>query len=91
MSRLTYSTAYGTANNNAMAGGGVGQVLSQVRDTLHKLKPASTANVLANLTGTKNMLNSWSNGTFGRVVDYGIKKGYGAPKKKKSGKKRGKK
>ena len=81
MSRLTYSTAYGTANPNAMAGGGVGRFLKATREVLHKLKPASTANVLANLTGTKDMLDNMTNGTFGRTVDYGISKGYGRKRK----------
>ena len=89
MSRLNYSTAYGIANPNAMAGGGVGRVLKEIRSIAHKVKPASTINRLVKIAGVGDQLDAATNGAYSRGIDYGLSKGYG--RKKRSGKKRGKK
>ena len=89
MSLINYSTAYGIANPNAMAGGGIGQFLNRVSDIGHKIKVASTANRVANILGVAPQLDAATNGAFTRAVQYGMKKGYG--RRKRSGKKKGKK
>ena len=90
MSLINYSTAYGIANPNAMAGGGIGQFLGKVREVAHKIKPVSTINRLVKIAGVEDQLNNMTNGAYGRAIEYGLKqKGYG--RRKRSGKKKGKK